>query len=281
MKEEYKILIPTDFSETADYALEIGSKLAQRNNAVTHILHIENIVKHWADLAEESQGNLYRDIREHIEVAKKNLNDRVELAKKHGVDSPESFLEFAKGYKGILAHIEEHDSDLVIMGAHGHTGLKGVLIGSFTQKVLSQARVPLLAMTETDQKNELKELVFVSDYDPDFADSIWPVADFAKQMDMKIHFLCVNTRLNFRETEETDVNMDTYVSKIPKELVGSVDVINANIFEDGLERYCGKKNIDVIAVPNLSKNHFAGVMGITIENLINRLDFPILAVPFR
>ena len=279
MKKAYKILVPTDFSETADYALEIGSVLAQRNESTTHILHVKNILKHWADLAEESKGNLYKDIRENIAEAKAKLDARVEAVQKSGVSSAESFLEFDKGYKGILGHAEDHQSDLIVMGAHGLTGLKGMLIGSFTQKVLHHTQTPVLAIKKVEKENDLKHIVYVSDYDPDYTDTMIKLVEMANQFNLKVSFLCINTRINFRETEETDRNMNAYLSKVPDDLIGSVEVINALMFDEALGKYCDRHDVDMIGVPAYTKSHSWGALGMTIEGIINQLGLPVLAIP--
>ncbi|MFT6054250.1 MAG: nucleotide-binding universal stress UspA family protein, partial [Roseivirga sp.] len=42
MEEIYRILIPTDYSETADYALDMGITFAKRANAEVHLFHNED-----------------------------------------------------------------------------------------------------------------------------------------------------------------------------------------------------------------------------------------------
>ena len=44
----------------------------------------------------------------------------------------------------IVATAKKHGCDLVFMASHGRRGLKGVLLGSQTQKVLADGSVPVL-----------------------------------------------------------------------------------------------------------------------------------------
>lgn len=44
----------------------------------------------------------------------------------------------------IVAAARKHKCDLIYMGAHGKRGLTGVLLGSQTQKVLANAKVPVI-----------------------------------------------------------------------------------------------------------------------------------------
>lgn len=41
---------------------------------------------------------------------------------------------------------DRHPVDLIVMGSHGHTALKGLVLGSVTQKVLAYSTVPVLAL---------------------------------------------------------------------------------------------------------------------------------------
>lgn len=46
----------------------------------------------------------------------------------------------------ILKAAEREGCDLIVMGTHGHSGLRGVLIGSVAQKVLNKATVPVMVI---------------------------------------------------------------------------------------------------------------------------------------
>jgi nucleotide-binding universal stress UspA family protein len=46
----------------------------------------------------------------------------------------------------ILEAVDRLGCDLIVMGTHGHSGLRGTLIGSVAQKVLSKATVPVMVV---------------------------------------------------------------------------------------------------------------------------------------
>ena len=46
----------------------------------------------------------------------------------------------------IAEWADSHAVDLIVMGSHGHTALKGLVFGSVTQKVLAYSTVPVLAL---------------------------------------------------------------------------------------------------------------------------------------
>jgi len=47
-------------------------------------------------------------------------------------------------YAGILAAAKQKRCDLIFMASHGRRGLAGFIMGSVTQKVLTQSRIPVL-----------------------------------------------------------------------------------------------------------------------------------------
>ena len=47
-------------------------------------------------------------------------------------------------YEAIIAAAQAHDCDLIAMASHGRRGIKGMLIGSETQKVLTHSVIPVL-----------------------------------------------------------------------------------------------------------------------------------------
>jgi len=47
-------------------------------------------------------------------------------------------------YEGIISAAQAHRCDLILMASHGYRGVKGLLLGSQTQKVLTHSTIPVL-----------------------------------------------------------------------------------------------------------------------------------------
>jgi nucleotide-binding universal stress UspA family protein len=58
----------------------------------------------------------------------------------------ETMVKEAETWKSIVALAEEHKADTIIMGSHGRTGLKRLLMGSVTEKVIGNAPCPVLVI---------------------------------------------------------------------------------------------------------------------------------------
>ena len=79
-------------------------------------------------------------------TAAKHLDFIARAAKKAGV--PFEGMHVTNDYPAdaILAAAKKKKCDLIVMATHGKGGLRGVFIGSVTQKVLNQSKVPVLVL---------------------------------------------------------------------------------------------------------------------------------------
>jgi nucleotide-binding universal stress UspA family protein len=67
-------------------------------------------------------------------------------AEQAGVVAEQSLLVNPQPHLAILKEAQAHDCDLIVMASHGRRGLEGLLIGSETQRVLTQSSCPVLVV---------------------------------------------------------------------------------------------------------------------------------------
>lgn len=135
-----KILIAYDGSEHARRAAAIAGNMARIQKkpelwllCVMAPIPIEVGPPHVAGLTDEYT----RVSRELLQIAKELIGE--------GVTIHEEML-FGAPAETILDAADRHACDLIIMGTRGLGGLKGLLMGSQIQKVLSLATIPVLAV---------------------------------------------------------------------------------------------------------------------------------------
>ena len=66
------------------------------------------------------------------------------LAAAEGVRCQAIAVSAAEPYQAIIATAEQKCCDLILMASHGYRGVKGLLLGSQTQKVLLHSKLPVL-----------------------------------------------------------------------------------------------------------------------------------------
>jgi nucleotide-binding universal stress UspA family protein len=140
------ILIPTDGSPQShkaiagavEFAKAIGAKVTGLFAAppATPIIYRDHLPAGFTTMAEHKQM---------IEESAARYLDVIEqAAKEAGV--PCEIISVTSDYPAdtILATAEKHKCDLIVMATHGRRGISGVLLGSETQRVVTQAKIPVL-----------------------------------------------------------------------------------------------------------------------------------------
>jgi nucleotide-binding universal stress UspA family protein len=148
------IIAAVDGSHNADKALRHAAGLAAHCGARLTLVHIANL----HDLAEEEVGLLGTHALH--ERARHHGLDILERARqglvKQGLPGGEGHVgESWEGGKAmarvLLDYGTSHGADLIVLGTHGRGGLSHLLLGSFAENVLHQARCPLLVVRESGE----------------------------------------------------------------------------------------------------------------------------------
>ncbi|NTW71317.1 MAG: universal stress protein [Eubacteriaceae bacterium] len=145
-----KILIPIDGSEFSDRAIEEGKELAKAFGSDVVLLNVIDIrfpiypleTGSFVDLGPtlEILSETSRTDSEKILQAGKekfgDLADKVEIQSMEGNAST-----------GVIDYAEENGIDLIVMGSQGlSAGLRGVLLGSVTNRVIHNTKIPVLVV---------------------------------------------------------------------------------------------------------------------------------------
>ena len=139
-----KILVPVDGSATSREGLREAIAVARAQGAALGILHVIDP----APAPQLLEGGLdFRSFELSVRKAGNDiLADALAVATKGGVKA-ESMLAETRGYttaEVIVARARRWCADLIILGTHGRTGLKRLLIGSCAEAVLRNTRLPVL-----------------------------------------------------------------------------------------------------------------------------------------
>lgn len=79
-------------------------------------------------------------------MAARSLDTVRQLSEASGVPFAADTIERSAVFEGILDTATAEACDLIVMGSHGHSGVKALILGSETQKVLTHSTVPVLVI---------------------------------------------------------------------------------------------------------------------------------------
>jgi nucleotide-binding universal stress UspA family protein len=143
-----KILVPTDFSPSADAAMDYARGLAAKLGASVHLLHVVEDPYIQGPLASEfyvpePPGIRTEMVKEAGDLLAKRLapDDRRDL---HA--TWEAVI--GHSYKTIVEYAADHGFDLIVMGTHGRTGISRLLMGSVAGHVVRTAPCPVLTVRD-------------------------------------------------------------------------------------------------------------------------------------
>jgi nucleotide-binding universal stress UspA family protein len=137
-----KILVPTDFSESARHALGYGVSFAREYGAELVLVHVvEDVaVSYASDLFPVPMAQVFQEISGY---ARAELAKLAEQVRAKGVKAEERVLQ-GKPSAEVCRLAREETVDLIVLGTHGKGLLDKALFGSTTERVVRSAPCPVL-----------------------------------------------------------------------------------------------------------------------------------------
>jgi manganese transport protein len=133
-----KILVPLDTTSRDREAIAHASALAKQHHAKLYLLHVEEGVTSqvYGPMSSTAEVEAGREYLAEIARELENQQIPVEAVVRHSRDPKDAIVRYA----------EELKPDLVVMGAHGHKGLKDIVFGTTINAVRHKLKAPLLVV---------------------------------------------------------------------------------------------------------------------------------------
>jgi nucleotide-binding universal stress UspA family protein len=187
------ILVPLDGSKLAETVLPMAGMMASLNNAKLILFHV--IEEHPPEkehgehhLASQEEASAY------LEKVSQSLPDEVTV-EQHVHTSAEKNVA-----NSIVDHSKELNVDLIVMCAHGQSGLQKRIFGNIAQDVLASGNVPILLISpEKEQQIEscqCKCILVPLDGDPDHEAGLEMAVELSKNCKASLHLVMVVPELS-------------------------------------------------------------------------------------
>ena len=157
-----RILVPTDFSPTAEKALRFALDIASRAKGTVILYHVfvpERI---------KSTGTNSKQRIDNTQLEANILKRLQRLRKKVLGDSMDIPVSTIVGRSplidNILGFAENNHIDLIVMGTQGASGLKKTIIGTVAARVVEKSDLPVLLIPAKYEIRELNHFVFATNY---------------------------------------------------------------------------------------------------------------------
>jgi nucleotide-binding universal stress UspA family protein len=158
-----KILVPVDFSDFSDKAVEYAIFIAEKFCAEMTLLHA--VILFEEDFDEKEQLQAYEKIIQKKENERtKKLESHCKAAETRGLRVNSALIRGVSTADSILNYISDKNFDLVVMGTHGRTGLKRLMLGSVTERVVGFSPIPVLTIHRDLKKPGIKKILIPIDF---------------------------------------------------------------------------------------------------------------------
>ena len=142
------ILVPTDFSDSSDFALAYAVKLARSLGAELVVLHTYELpMIGFPDGTLVATAELTSRVLDGARVA---LDAAVAKHGNAGVPL-RTLVKEGESWRTIVDAAPEVGAGLIVMGTHGRSGLPRALLGSVAEKVVRMAPCPVLTVHATPE----------------------------------------------------------------------------------------------------------------------------------
>ena len=146
------ILVPHDFSSSANHAAALARDEAKLHGGTILLLHVidlpTQLPPNAAILPSETGAPI--SVKDYaMSSAEQHLQELAARLAKDGVQAT-PFVRVGKPVEQINEFADENKVDLIVMGTPGHTGIRALIAGSVTEKVVRSAKVPVLTVRHPD-----------------------------------------------------------------------------------------------------------------------------------
>lgn len=269
-----KILVPTDFSEHSQYALEVAAILAKRFNAklvLFHMIGISESVLSKSELEEQKEAEYY------LQLAKKKLNSFLDKSYLKGL-AIRTIIQNLKDFDEVEKVAKEIAADLIVMGSHGTSKVKSFFVGSNTEKVVRASKIPVLVIKRRHKTFDINKILLATDLEPESLPAYEKTVTLAKELKVELQLVYINTfGALFQSNSEIQKRIEDFNQVLGNNI--SVDIYDDYTVEEGIYNYAKKKGSDVLAISTRGRKGLAHLfMGSIGENLANTAKLPVLTI---
>ncbi len=268
------ILLPTDFSEYAEKSYKYAAAIGLATDATIHLLHDFDLDYIHPAMPVESFDMEKDKARKQLEAAKNKIQQYA-TTKELKIVIHSLMGDLTETVNTI---IEREQIDFIIMGTKGAGGLKSVIFGSNTEKIINHTTVPCLVIPKNPvEAYNYKHIILATDYHPLPDKNLELVRWFAETFDSRLTILHIspyeeNTPHPYRQV------LDDYFSK-----TGINYTFDQAAYADvtiGLNEYATQNEAWLVAMGEKNKSWFKkAIEGSNVENMILFTNFPILTLP--
>jgi nucleotide-binding universal stress UspA family protein len=275
-----KILLPTDFSNNAWNAIVYAVHYFKNEKCLFYILHTYTPTFYRVDYmmggpvnsaipdkgVETAQAGLektLRDLRKHYP----NENHRFKTVSSFNILTDE--INEVVGREGM---------DIIAMGTQGATGAKEIFLGTNTVHVIKKSGIPVLAIPNGYDFNEINAIVFPTDYSTPYdPKSLSFLAEMSKSQKAKL--IVLNVKEDFVLSEKQNTHKKA-LGVFLEAMDHSFEQVKGESMPNAIHEYVEKHRIGLLAIMNRRHTFLHRLINkSTVDSIGYHSRIPFLVIP--
>ena len=268
----HKIVVPVDFSNYCEYALEYVELFSSKISCEVYLI---SIIEKDGFLKNLSKEDIIQKEEELISLAKKWEN-RIPLK--------DTIIKIGTVHKEIIDYAEKQiQADMIFMGSHGSVVSSKFLVGSNAEKIVRHFNGDVLVVKHPLVNESINRIAFAGDFKSEQTQVFPKVKDWAAIFNAEIHLLYINTPNHFETTKEIEERFDHFIE------VERLDKILGDKFckaiycdktlEHGILNYSLEHEIDLICMATHGKHGIERLFKDSVsQQLVNHSFRPVLTL---
>lgn len=275
-----RILIPTDFSDTANLALEHAVMMARLLDSEITLLHVVSTFAFRVNLPEVEVDET-QEAKLTLVVGAKLNSIADDISKRVGLKIS-TLITYGRVREEVVRVAEEIYADIIVLGTHGVSGLREFFMGSNAFRIVSDAACPVLCIQESDHTVGFKNIVVPIDNSFYSREKLGISIKIARLYNATIH-IC-GLRSNDQNDEDVNAKFRIKMKQVEdflneqEVLFTMVTLFCDNIAKTTME-YAAEKNADLIIIMNEQEINSTGFfMGPYAQQVVNHSKVPVLTI---
>lgn len=139
------ILVPYDFTDFADLAFEKAMEIAKKFDSKLTLL---TVLGSDTDTSGMSFSRAQEAHDEAESKAKEELNKMKDSRINEDIEISIKIIHHSSSIDGILSFAESNNVDLIVMGSHGRSGFKKLVLGSIASGIITKSNCPVMIVKQ-------------------------------------------------------------------------------------------------------------------------------------
>lgn len=275
-----RILVPTDFSFTAENGLKLAVDIARHINGEIILLNIIFPVHGTTFTAMGDISTLERGEADHFmaELVRKNRSRLDETIRKYGSDDVKIIpqIDFEDKTNGLNSYVKRHDLDFIVIGTRGSKSLTEYLFGSQTENLVKVSDCPVISVKESVNDFYPEDIVFAVDVNNKNFQGMKELKRFADKFQSEIHLLYI---MDDRIQTDEAISKLQQIAEANKFSNYTINTAKNSDPEDAIKSYSKRKSADMLALISEGKTGIRElIFGSVTNDIINSSEVPVFVI---